>query len=110
MSYFLQGINWALPVAPLALILGACIGWIQRDKQRKQKARYAVGDEVCGFSYAAGHECQGKIVKINAYTVYGYVLDTGEELGPYDDISPMEAVKRMEEALEQFQGEYHEHQ
>lgn len=37
MSDFLHGVLWALPVAPLALIIGACIGYMQHLKKRKRK-------------------------------------------------------------------------
>lgn len=36
MSDFLHGVMWALPVAPLAIIIGACIAMMQHLKQRKR--------------------------------------------------------------------------
>jgi hypothetical protein len=37
MGYFLHGVLWALPVAPLAIIIGASIGYLHYLKKRKRK-------------------------------------------------------------------------
>ena len=47
---------------------------------------FPLGATIHGFNFWEGEEVKGKVVDIKPYIVFGYVLDTGSVLGPYDDV------------------------